>query len=332
MRCTLLLALLAFLTGCAVGIPLGEPGLDGATVLAQAEELRAAPTTRQAVHAALGEPMLAAPKGSAEVFHASSRQQQLALVMMFPMPGFSLRHEAWTLVAYDSGGAVTGAESAYRRQEFGDLGQGVMLRTGDYEFVHGQADLLLVGLDRYLADRPEGGSRCTVLVGCVQAGCTRDPYDPWRCGVCWNRLQVDDEPLRELPFPQLLMWRLADASSSADDVQAGRAHCEDLGGQFSAGSGPMCSLWRYARAPLQLEPGRHRLVATAKSLDGEARGEFECQAGQVVHAALYGEVAERYSLSRQLGEGLRTGAATGRIEFTADPPPGLQGQPVVLGW
>ena len=226
MRCTLLLALLAFLTGCAVEIPLGEPGLDGATVLAQAEQLRAAPTTRQAVRAALGEPVLAAPNGSAEVFHVSSRQQQLALVMMFPMPGFSLRHEAWTLVAYDAGGAVTGAESAYRRQEFGDLGQGVMLRTGDYEFVHGQADLLLVGLDRYLADRPEGESRCTVLVGCVQASCTHDPYDPWGCGVCWNRLQVDDEPMRDLPFPQLLMWRRADASSSADDVQAGRAHCE----------------------------------------------------------------------------------------------------------
>ena len=328
------IALSATLAGCMVEVPLGDPGLEQPEVIAQAEALHAIPTTRQQVRAALGAPALASPDGSAEVFHVTAKQQQLALVMMFPMPGFSLRHQAYTLVVYDLQGKVTGVDSAYRRQEFGDLEQGVVLRAGDYEFVHAQADLLLVNLGRYLATPRGGEGGCTVLVGCASPGCTEPGEDPSQCGVCWNRLQVDDGPVRETPLAQLPIWRVDHGAPSAGDdgTPVGRDHCEKLGGQFSTGSGPLCMLWRYALVPLQLAPGRHRLVAAAKSLDGEARGEFECRAGEVVHAALHGELAERYSLTRQLGAGLRTGAATGRITFSTDPPPALQGQPVILTW
>jgi len=324
--------MLGLLAACATEIPLGEPGLGESSVRAQAEALRSPATTREQVHAALGVPLLAAPDGSAEVFHGTARQHQLALVMMFPLPTFSLHHEAYTLVVYDAEGAVGGMDSAYRRQEFGDIRQGVVLRAGDYEFLHAQADLLLVRPGRYLAARPGGEDGCTVLVGCASPGCTGSVGDPPHCGVCWNRLQVDDEPVRELPLSQMLIWRLDEgASPAADDGKPpGRAGCEDLGGEFSTGAGPMCTLWRYVRVPLQLAPGRHRLVASAKSLDGEVRGEFACGAGEVVHAALHGEMAERYSLTRQLGAGLRTGAATGHVTFGADPVPATQGQWVIL--
>jgi hypothetical protein len=320
------LALLALAAGCATEVPLGTPAIDESSVRGQAEALRAQPTTRQAVRDALGAPLLTAPDGSADVFHVTAKQHQLALVMMFPMPAFGLRHEAYTLVVYGPQGEVTSVDSAYRRHEAGDLEQGVLLQAGDHEFLRAQADWLLVRPQRYLAARPGGETRCTLLVGCVAGDCEMDPYDPWGCGVCWNRLQVDDGPVRELPLAQLAIWRLDDGK------EEGRARCEELGGEFSTGSGPMCMLRRYALAPLQLAPGRHRLVASAKSLDGEASGEFECGAGEVVHAALYGEIAERYSLSRQLGAGLRTGAATGRITFSAEPPAGLQGQSVILNW
>lgn len=328
------LALLAMLSGCAVEVPLGDPGLDGPGVIAQAGALNATPATRQQVHEALGAPLLAAQDGSAEVFHVTAKQHQLALVMMFPMPAFSLRHEAYTLVTYDLQGSVIGVDAAYRRQEFGDLAQGVVLQAAGYEFVHAQSDLLMVSRERYLASGPEGSTGCTVLVGCVRPACTMDAYDPWRCGVCWNRLQVDGGPVRELPLAQLVIWRLDDGTPApgGDGTQAGRLRCEELGGEFSTGSGPMCTLRRYTMVPLQLAPGRHRLLASAKSLDGEARGEFDCGAGEAVHATLHGELAERYSLTRQLGAGLRTGAATGRITFSPDTPPALQGQPVVLNW
>lgn len=334
MRHARALALLALVAGCATEVPLGTPAIDEAAVLGQAAVLRAQPTTRQDVRDTLGAPLLTAPDGSADVFHVTAKQRQLALVMMFPMPGFSLHHESWTLVVYGPDGEVTGVESAYRRQEFGDLRQGLLLRAGDHEFLHAQSDSLLVRPERYLAARPGGEGPCTVLVGCARSECETDPYDPWSCGVCWNRLQVDDGPVHELPLAQLPIWRLEDGGPSAggEGTLAGRDHCEGLGGRFSSGSGPMCTLQHYALAPLELAPGRHRLVATAKSLDGEARGEFECGAGEVVHAVLYGRISERYSLSRQLGAGLRTGAAAGRITFSADPPPALQGQPVLLAW
>jgi hypothetical protein len=145
---------------------------------------------------------------------------------------------------------------------------------------------------------------------------------------------VDDGPSRDLPLLQMLIWRLESnvAPDSATGESTAASHCEELGGRVSTGSGPMCILSRYAMVPLQLAPGRHRLVATSKSLDGGARGEFECAAGEVVYAALDGEVTQRYSLSKQLGAGLRVGSATGRITFSPDSPPGLEGQRVILNW
>ena len=327
-------ALLALLAGCATEIPLGEPDLAESDVLAQAETLRRSLTTRQQVHDALGAPALAAPDGSAEVFHVTARQQQLALVMMFPLPGFSLRHEAYTLVAFDAGGAVTEVESAYRRNEFGDIRQGAVLRAGDYEFVHAQADLLLVVPERYLAMQRAREAGCTVLVGCARQCSTEAGEDPSQCGVCWTRLQVDAGPIQELPLLQTPVWRLEDDAplDPAAGPSAAESRCQELGGRLSTGAGRMCVLARYGLAPMYLASGHHRIVATQKGLDGEARGEFECTDGEVVYAALDGEVTERYSLSKQLAEGLRTGAATGRITFSADALPGLQEQRVILNW
>jgi hypothetical protein len=332
MHRTCLIALLAATVGCATEIPLGEPGIGEREVLAQSEALEAPFTTRQQVRAALGTPVLAAPDGSAEVFRVADRQRQLALVMMFPLPGFSLRHEAYTLVAYDAQGAVTGVEAAYRRQEFGDVNQGVVLRAGEYEFVHAQADLLLVTPDRYLASRPNGETGCTVLVGCEQRCRIGSVDDPSACGVCWTQLQVDDGPVQELPLLQMVTWRLPDDAPQSPDAvpSAAESRCEELGGRLSTGSGPMCILSRYSLAPLQFVPGRHRMLASAKSLDGDARGEFECVAGEVVYATLGGEVTRRYSFSQQIAAGLRTAAATGRITYTANAPPELQGDRVIL--
>lgn len=347
MRHAFPILLVAVLTGCAVDMPLGEPDFVAPGVRAQAEALRSPLTTRKQVQAALGTPVLSAPDGAAEVFHLTDKQQQLTLVGIFPailpVPGFSVRHTAHTLVAYDTEGTVTAVDAAYRRTDFATWrNDGTVLRAGDFEFVHGllhgkvdRVDLLLVAPERYVAMRALDAPICTVLVGCGRPCPVELPGEPAPdCSVCWTRLQVDEGPIQELPLQQWTMWRLTDdtAPDAAEDTSAAESRCQQLGGRVYSGPEPLCILSRYALLPLRLPPGKHRFVASSKSLDGEARGESECAAGEVVYAALDGEVTQNYSFTKQLGAGLRVGAATGRITFSPEPPPGLEGQRVILNW
>ena len=335
------LAVLALLAGCEVGIPIGDPAFSEPEVATRAESLRSPLTTRQQVQAALGAPASSAPDGSADVFHVTDVQRQLTLIGVFPaiipVPGLSIRHTAYTLVAYDASGNVTAVDAAYRRTDSAtELQGGVVLRADDYEFVHGQTDLLLIAPDRYFTTLATDGSYCTVLAGCGHPSCSAFlPGEPAPdCGVCWTRLQVDDGPVQEVPLLQVVSWRFEDDASpdTAGGTPTAASRCEELGGRAFNGSVQLCILSRYSMMPLRLSPGRHRLVATSKPLDGEARGEFECAAGEVVYAALDGEVTQRYSFSKQLGAGLRVGSATGSITFSPESPPGLEGQRVILNW
>lgn len=325
---------IVLLAGCAGEVALDPPGLSETEILAQAESLRARASDRARVHAMLGEPRIAAADASAEVFQLSSRQRQALVVFTpypVPLPAPSLVSDGYTLVTYDRTGAVSGVDAGFRRSDSGVLAAGLLLRAGDFEFLHGQSDALLVSRERYLGDltaaAPDEG--CTVLVGCEQE-CGPEPGDASSCGVCWTRLQIDDGAVQELPLSQLALWRIdVDANGNAASAMAAAAaeRCRELGGEAS---GSFCSLRRWPLVPLRLPPGRHTFVATSESLAGEARGMHECVAGTLQYAMLGGRLTESYSLARQLRAGLRTGAADGQVSFSTEVPAALAGRRVLV--
>lgn len=318
------------LTGCVTDVPLGEPGVREQEVLDQAAQLRVAVATRDQVRASLGAPLLADPGGRAEVFRVSGKQHQMALFFVpypVPMPLPGEQQEGYTLVAYDPAGVLAAVDAGLATAAVFGRTRSLVLLAGDFEFVHAQADRLLVTQERYLRD--EAGTTdptdCTVLVGCERTcddtglGSLADAS----CSVCWTYLQVDDRPAQQLPLLDWVMWPLGESSTETRAVH--ETTCRDVGGSVMQDH---CSLLQHQLVPLRLAPGLHTLRATSRPVDGEAAGEFSCVAGEIVFATLTGQVTERYSLSSQLWKRLKIGAATGAIAFDRDPPPALRGQRV----
>jgi outer membrane protein assembly factor BamE (lipoprotein component of BamABCDE complex) len=325
---------LALLAGCVTDVPLGEPGVREQEVLDQAAQLRVAVATREQVRAALGAPLLADAGGRAEVFRVSGKQHQMALFFVpypVPMPLPGEKQEGYTLVAYDEAGVLAAVDAGLATAAVFGRTRSLVLRAGDYQFVHSQADRLLVTAERYLRDETgtTDATDCTVLVGCEQTcddtgvGGLADES----CGVCWTYLQVDHGPVQQLPLLDWVMWPLGESDT---ETRAGRElTCGEVGGSVLQDH---CSILQHQLVPLRLAPGVHTLRVTSRPLDGEAAGEFSCVAGEVVFATLTGQVTERYSLSAQLRKRLKVGAATGAIAFDREPPPALRGQRVVVTW
>ncbi len=189
----LLAASLALLAGCVTDVPLGEPDVREQEVLDQAAQLRVAVATRDQVHATLGAPLLADPGGRAEVFRVSGKQHRMAMFFVpypVPMPLPGEKQEGYTLVAYDEAGALAAVDAGLATAAVFGRTRGLLLRAGDYEFVHAQADRLLVTQERYLRDDAgtTDATGCTVLVGCERTcddtgvGSLADES----CGICWT--------------------------------------------------------------------------------------------------------------------------------------------------
>lgn len=329
-----ILVVASLLAGCVSTVPLGEPGVREQDVLGRTAQLHVGTTTRAEVHAALGEPLLADERASAEVFRVTGKQRQMAVFFVpypIPMPAPSAKQEGYTLVTYDDTGVLLAVDGALTTSAGFEPTAHLVLWAGDHEFVHGRTDRLLVRQERFLRDRAASAdaASCTLLVGCEQrcadaavAGIAADD-----CGVCWTRLQLDDGPVQELPLIEFVLWPLGEVDSSARSAR--EATCGEAGGRLLLDH---CALTRRQLVPLRLTPGQHSLRATSATLRGEVAGRFDCEPGGLFFATLTGEVTERYSLSRQVKERFRTGAATGSVSFGPGPSPALQGQPIVLRW
>jgi hypothetical protein len=325
---------ISLLAGCVGTVPLGEPGVREEDVLGRSAQLHVGTTTREQVHATLGEPLLADERASAEVFRITGKQRQMAVFFVpypIPMPAPSAKQDGYTLVTYDDEGVLFAVDGALTTSAGFEPTAQLVLWAGDHEFVHGRSDRLLVRQERFLRDRAAGAdaASCTLLVGCEQrcadaavAGIAADD-----CGVCWTRLQLDDGPVQELPLVEFVLWPLGEAGSSARSAR--EATCVAAGGRVTFDH---CALTRHQLVPLRLTPGPHSLRATSATLRGEVSSRFECEPGGLLFVTLAGAVTERYSLSRQVKERFKTGAATGSVSFGPGPSPALRGQPIVLNW
>lgn len=324
-----ILVVASLLAGCVGTVPLGEPGVREQDVLGRTAQLHVGTTTRAEVHAALGEPLLADERASAEVFRVTGKQRQMAVFFVpypIPMPAPSAKQEGYTLVTYDDTGVLLAVDGALTTSAGFEPTAHLVLWASDHEFVHGRADRLLVRQERFLRDRAASAdaASCTLLVGCEQR-CADVPPGGVGCGVCWTRLQVDDGAVQDLPLIDWITWSVGAADEGSRSTR--EAACRDMGGNVLYEN---CSLWRRYLVPLRLAPGPHALRATSPTLRGEVSGRFDCEPGEFVFALLAGEVTETYSLSRQVKERFKTGAASGSIRFSREPPPQLQGQRVIV--
>ena len=267
----LLAASLALLAGCVTDVPLGEPDVREQEVLDQAAQLRVAVATRDQVHATLGAPLLADPGGRAEVFRVSGKQHQMAMFFVpypVPMPLPGEQQEGYTLVAYDEAGALAAVDAGLATAAVFGRTRSLVLLAGDYEFVHAQADRLLVTQERYLRDGAgtTDATGCTVLVGCERTcddtgvGSLADES----CGVCWTYLQVDDRPVQQLPLLDWIMWPMGESGTETRAVH--ETTCRDAGGSVmpdrlqlvAAPTGPAAPRPRVAHVACDLQAARWR--------------------------------------------------------------------------
>jgi hypothetical protein len=86
-----------------------------------------------------------------------------------PLPFFSDKLEACTLVTYGAGGQVAVVASDFARAALGEA-SGVVIRAGDSEFTHAFRDHVSMSLDGYrqASAAHASGSACTVLVACAR--------------------------------------------------------------------------------------------------------------------------------------------------------------------
>ena len=313
---------------------MGQPTLTEQDVLGRATTIREHPMTRSGVHAILGEPIIASDPRGVEVFRLDGKQRKMVLFFApypIPMPGPTEKPEGYVLVTYDDGGRVAAIDSGFASSPGIGATTTLVLRAGDYEFMHAADDMLSVSLDRFLRDRAVAppAPACTLLVACKQA-CTFHAPAVKSCGVCWSRVEVDAAPQRELPVLQFAMYAMGTAKEAPDGGPPAAdpaAACEAIGG---APDGSTCMIVRRSFVPLNLTAGRHPLRFTARQLAGEVKGEAVCPPGELVFATLGGEVIDSYSLSKQLGAHLKTGAATGSVTFSNEAPASVREQRVLV--
>lgn len=325
----LLVCASVLLAACAGEVPLGQPDLGADEIQASAEGIRRPGTTRAAVHEALGESWLATTRRDAEVFRLSGKQHRMMLVFApypvpLPMPGERL--ESYTLVNYSGDGTVAAVDAGFTRSEAFGRTQGLLLRAGAFEFLHGSSDTLSVALEDFRQELAAVAPRnaCAVIMGCERAA-DAAPLDRLAGDVCFTRVEVDGAQAVELSMVQQVSWPLdGDATEARPTAEQA---CRDAGGRIT---NTLCFVDRRLLHPLLLDPGRHSLRFTSRHLAGEADGEFECVSGAVVFATLRGQLTESYSMSRQLSARLKVGAATVALSFSEAAPERIRSQNVIL--
>jgi hypothetical protein len=319
--------LTAGLAGCAAEVPLGEPDLNDADIQARAGQLEARLTTRERAHELLGSPWLASERYGVEVYRAQDTQHKMLLVFApypvpVPMPGN--KFEAYTLVSYAPDGRVAGVEAALGQSGLSSPGPLYVRAHADgVEFIRDRETTLAIPLTRFLEHRvTDVASACTVLVSCAPGQ------------LCWNRVQVDRGSTRTLPITRQMPPIGSVGEPKADAEAATTAAAESCGdvpmlpgiGRFIATDDLTHRRW----VPLELPAGRHTLAFTSRWNTAEARGELDCQPGQLVYATLSGKVLAMLTLAQQLQHGLKLYDAVAEVAFSSEPPDGPAVDRVVI--
>ena len=280
----LALAALAF-AGCATETPIGKPTVDVEAAQARAAEIDKFPINRDGVHALLGAPWLASDAFGVEVYRLQGKQRNLMVVFApypVPMPFLSDKIEAYSLVVYGADGNVSSRASDYVQAAAG-AAPTLILRAGDFQFVHFLRDTLTVSLDRYLQVRAAHATSptCTVLLG----------PDPARLaaadagGFCASavNLYLDDGKRQRL-------WLAAPAVIPAS--RTSDTHCRNAGGSYEVFSGDeqgACVFKPRALYPLDLPVGSHVLRFTTGMSDKGVVSTPNCQPDELTFATLMGK-------------------------------------------
>jgi hypothetical protein len=274
------------LAGCAVSAPVGRPSIDVAAAQARAAEIDSRSMTRDGVHALLGQPWLSSEAFDIEIYRLQGKQHNLLVIFApypVPLPDFSDKLETYTLVVYGEDGQVSERNFGFASSSTGSPPT-LILRAGEFEFVHGFGDTISVTLDRYLRVRAArtAGPTCTVLLGCDEA---RLPAagDRGFC-ACSTNLRVDDGARQSLSLmaPAVIPYERAMPVTE----------CEATGGRFQPlgeTGGGSCMYTPRALYPLTLTEGRHLLWLSMKRSEQVAPVEVACESQGVSRVTLGGK-------------------------------------------
>jgi len=281
---TLALAACAF-AGCATEGPVGEPTIDVEAAQARAAEIDRFPINRDGVHALLGAPWLTSETFGVELYRLQGKQRNLMVIFApypVPMPFLSDKLEAYSLVIYGADGNVSARASDYLHAAAGESPT-LILRAGDFQFVHFLRDSLSVSLDRYLQVRAthSASPTCTVLLG----------SDPVRLaaadagGFCTSavNLYLDDGKRQTL-------WLTLPAVIPPS--RTSEADCRNAGGSYEVftGDGPgACVFKTRVLYPLTLPVGSHTLRFTTGMSDKGVLSTPSCQPDELTFATLMGK-------------------------------------------
>ena len=287
-RLTLLALGACAFTGCALQVPVGQPTIDAEAVQARSADIDRFPIDRDGVHALLGTPWLASETFGVEVYRSQGKQRNLLVILApypVPMPFPSDKVEAYSLVIYGEDGNVSARASDFVRAGVGDPAT-LLLRAGDFEFVHDLRDTLTVSLARYQQARATHGTgpTCTVFLGA----------DPIRLaeaepgGFCSSvaNLYVDDGKRRTV----WLASSVVIPPSRTSDVA-----CRDAGGSyevFTPDTPGACLFRPRALYPLTLPVGNHVLRFTTALSDRGVVSTPSCQADEITFATLAGKFVQ----------------------------------------
>ncbi len=296
-RAFLFLAVMAsLLTGCMTVASVGTSTIDVQAAKARAAEIDAQPMTRAGVHELLGEPWLANETLGVEVHRLQGKQRNLGVIFApypVPIPFVSDKLEVFTLVSYGSGGQVVAKAFGYLHAAPGEW-PSLVLRAGDFQFVHAPPDTLSVSLDRFLKDRIAYPIEraCTVLIGCESVAVDETAAAGF-C-TCAANLYVDEGKRRTLVLARPVLLPGTTVSETG---------CRESGGHFRTSDGQvsgMCHLTSPLLHPQTLTPGDHQLRFTLGRSDEGIRGELTCRPGEVIFATLAGGFMTCQRLDRPL--------------------------------
>ena len=273
------------LAGCAAGGPVGNPTVDVEAAQARAAEIDRFPINRDGVHALLGTPWLASETFGVEVYRLQGKQRNLMVIFApypVPLPSPSDKIEAYSLVVYGADGNVSARASDHVSAGLGEPPT-LIMRAGDYQFVHYLRDTLTVSLERYLQVRAAtpGGPTCTVLLGVDPARLAEADAGGF-CSSAAN-LYLDDGKRRML---WLTMPVVIPPSRTSE------AGCRNAGGSYevlSGGAPGACIFNPSALYPLTLPVGNHVLRFTTGMSDRGVVSTPGCQADEVTFATLVGK-------------------------------------------
>jgi hypothetical protein len=221
----------------------------------------------------LGQPWLASQAFGVEVYRLQGKQHNLMVIFApypVPLPAFSDKLEAYTLVTYDADGQVKERTFGFVSASFGSPPT-LILRAGYVEFVHGFGDTISVTMERYLQVRTARttGPTCTVLLGCDEARLAAAGERGF-C-ACSTNLRIDggERQALSLMSPAIIPY----------EREMPATECEASGGRFQPlgeTGGGSCLYTPSALYPLTLAVGAHVLQFSMGRSDEAAPLDITC--------------------------------------------------------